>query len=408
MTGGLPQGWRRTTIGELGRYLNGRGFKKSEWRETGRPIIRIQNLTGSGAAFNYYQGEVEDRYVARPGDLLVSWAATLGAYFWNGPEAVVNQHIFKVESNIDRRFHKYLLDHKLADLMRHTHGSGMVHITRGRFDAEPVHVPVNTDEQRRIVEILEDHLSHLDAAADYESAALRRLSALRRSALDAHFGTRGEGVRLDDLIVEITAGKSFGSSASPAASDEWGIIKVSAMTWGEFDPAQNKAVPATSVDTRYEIKAGDLLVSRANTSEYVGASVLVGDTRPRLLLSDKSLRITPKPSVRTEWLWRALQTPSARRQISSLATGTKDSMRNISQRSLRSVVLPTADAAEQSRSLAAYEDVEVGQQRLASQLELQSKLSLALRRAVLAAAFEGKLTGRQSDTEVIEELAHEA
>jgi type I restriction enzyme S subunit len=82
-------------------------------------------------------------------------------------------------------------------------------------------------------------------------------------------------------------------------------------------------------------------------------------------------------------------------------------MRNISQGSLRSVVLPTADAAEQSRSLAAYEEVEVGQQRLASQLELQSKRSLALRRVVLAAAFEGKLTGRQSDTDVIEELAHE-
>ncbi|MBL0002993.1 MAG: restriction endonuclease subunit S [Actinomycetales bacterium] len=57
-------------------------------------------------------------------------------------EAVINQHIFKVESNIDRRFHKYLLDYKLADLTRHAHGSGMVHITRGRFDSVPVIVPV--------------------------------------------------------------------------------------------------------------------------------------------------------------------------------------------------------------------------------------------------------------------------
>jgi type I restriction enzyme S subunit len=317
---------------------------------------------------------------------------------------------FRTSDRLDPEFlEKWLLSpeaQKRIDGMKTGISDSGLNLTHGRFLQLPVPVP-SRSEQRRIVEILKDHLSHLDAAADYESAALRRLSALRRSALDAHFGTRGEGVRLDDLIVEITAGKSFGSSASPAASDEWGIIKVSAMTWGEFDPTQNKAVPATSVDTRYEIKAGDLLVSRANTSEYVGASVLVGDTRPRLLLSDKSLRITPKPSVRTEWLWRALQSPSARRQISSLATGTKDSMRNISQGSLRSVVLPTADAAEQSRSLAAYEEVEVGQQRLASQLELQSKRSLALRRVVLAAAFEGKLTGRQSDTDVIEELAHE-
>ena len=50
---------------------------------------------------------------------------------------MLNQHIFKVESNIDPKFHKYLLDHKFDELMRHTHGSGMVHITRGalRFAA---------------------------------------------------------------------------------------------------------------------------------------------------------------------------------------------------------------------------------------------------------------------------------
>lgn len=110
----LPGGWARTTLGQLGRYLNGRAFKKSEWRESGRPIIRIQNLTGTASHYNYFQGEVEERHLARPGDLLVSWAATLGAYFWSGPEAVVNQHIFKVESNIDPRFHKYLLDYKLS------------------------------------------------------------------------------------------------------------------------------------------------------------------------------------------------------------------------------------------------------------------------------------------------------
>jgi type I restriction enzyme S subunit len=179
----LPHGWRSTTLGELGRYLNGRGFKKSEWRETGRPIIRIQNLTGSSDVFNHFDGEAEERYTARPGDLLVSWAATLGAYLWRGPEAVVNQHIFKVDSKIDTVFHKYLLDYKLAVLRQQTHGSGMVHITRGKFDATPVQVPVDISEQRRIVDVLEDHLSRLDAAHNYLLASRRRLDNVRRSAV---------------------------------------------------------------------------------------------------------------------------------------------------------------------------------------------------------------------------------
>jgi len=101
----LPPGWTESKLGEIGEYLNGRGFKKAEWRESGRPIIRIQNLTGTNRLFNYFDGDAHESYIARPGDLLVSWAASLGAFVWRGPEAVVNQHIFKVRSHVDRQFH---------------------------------------------------------------------------------------------------------------------------------------------------------------------------------------------------------------------------------------------------------------------------------------------------------------
>ena len=170
----LPLSWVGTTLGEIGTYLNGRGFKKSEWRKSGRPIIRIQNLTGSGNSFNYFDGEADERHVARDGELLVSWAATLGVYVWHGPEAVINQHIFKVESHIDRRFHRYLLQATLDDLQRQTHGSGMVHITKSKFDSTPVALPP-LNEQRRIVAAIEEHLSRLDAADASLAAALRRL-----------------------------------------------------------------------------------------------------------------------------------------------------------------------------------------------------------------------------------------
>jgi type I restriction enzyme S subunit len=156
-------------------------------------------------------------------------------------------------------------------------------------------------------------------------------------------------VPLGDLIDDLSAGKSFGKANPPAAVGQWGIIKVSAMTWGEFRPEENKAVPADRVDPRFEIREGDLLVSRANTADYVGACVLVGPVRPRLLLSDKSLRLTPKPGVYAKWLWRTLQSPSVRRQIRELATGTKDSMRNISQAALREIAVPLPSFEEQRR-----------------------------------------------------------
>lgn len=163
-------------------------------------------------------------------------------------------------------------------------------------------------------------------------------------------------VTLGELIEDITAGKSFGASNAPAADGRWGIIKVSAMTSGKFKPQENKAVPAELADPRFEIREGDLLVSRANTAEYVGASVLVRSVRPKLLLSDKSLRLTPKSSVYPEWLWYVLQAPPIRNQMRQLSTGTKESMRNISQSALRTIQIPTPQFTEQRRIVEILED----------------------------------------------------
>jgi type I restriction enzyme S subunit len=248
------------------------------------------------------------------------------------------------------------------------------------------------DEQQRIVTLLEDHLSCLDAADAYVRSATQRLADTERSALDRLFG--GQDVPLADLVDDISAGKSYGATNAPAADDEWGIIKVSAMTWGKFDPAENKAVPGDRVDPRFEIREGDLLVSRANTDAYVGASVLVGRVRSKLLLSDKSLRLSPAAGVRPDWLWRALQAPSARRQISALATGTKESMRNISQSSLMRVRVPRATAEEQTAAVSAYTEIAGAGDRLRTALDSAHRRSAGLRRSLLTAAFSGQLTAK--------------
>ncbi|HTC69586.1 MAG TPA: restriction endonuclease subunit S [Acidothermaceae bacterium] len=401
-----PTGWRRVTLGSLGRYVNGRAFKKQEWAEHGRPIIRIQNLTGTSSVFNFYaDDDVPADQVARSGDLLVAWAATLGAYIWTGPEAVINQHIFKVESSIDVRFHKYLLDHKLTALMDETHGSGMVHITRGRFEAIPVDLPPPR-AQRRIVEVLEDHLSRLDAAAAEVSSSRRRQETWRRQSLDQLVRETASGrTTLGALVRRIEAGRSFGGSASPARSNEWGIIKVSAMTWGNFRPGENKAVGSEKVDPRHEIRPGDVLVSRANTTEYVGAPVLVGATPARLLLSDKSLRLIPAEGVAPRWLVTVLAARSTRQQVSRLASGTKDSMRNISQQALLSVTVPSATAAQQVHVMDRAAMFEETADRLQSELTATEERAARLRQSLLSAAFSGRLSDGPG-IEPIEGLTH--
>ncbi|WUA12292.1 restriction endonuclease subunit S [Nocardia sp. NBC_01377] len=371
------------------------------------PFLRVANVTARGLdledihLIELFDLEL-DRYRLQKGDLLVvegnGSASQIGrAAIWDGSikDAVHQNHLIRVRPNerLDSRYLSLVwnspsIRQELTMVSSSTSGLHTLSVSK----VKRIHIPLpSIDEQHRLVELLEGYLSRLDAASRNLNAVDRRLVALTKSSLEKSFG-QGRRVPLGQLIKNISAGKSFGSSNSVAAEDQWGIIKVSAMTWGEFMPDQNKAVPTDLVDPRFEIRQGDLLVSRANTADYVGASVLVGQVRPRLLLSDKSLRVTPGDDIRIEWLWRALQAPSARRQISALATGTKDSMRNISQASLRSVLLPSATLAEQDQALTDFAVVDAAAKRMrASLIDQHSRLS-KLRRSLLTAAFSGQLT----------------
>ena len=117
---------------------------------------------------------------------------------------------------------------------------------------------------------------------------------------------------LGDVIGRFEAGRNLQAQGRPAAGSEYGVLKISAVSWGRFEPTSNKALRIGDKPLPHEtVKAGDLLISRANTSELVGAPVLVEADFPNLMLPDKILRsaqndgrsvsqgdATPKPICR--------------------------------------------------------------------------------------------------------------
>jgi type I restriction enzyme S subunit len=260
-------------------------------------------------------------------------------------------------------------------------------------------------EQQHVVDILEYHLSRLEAAGQSLSSADRRRESLEAAATARLLNSNDVG-RLADVVGRIEAGKSFGGASRRADVDEWGIIKVSAMTSGEYREDQNKWIESDLADPRFEIHPGDVLLSRANTTEYVGASVLVHSTRPHLLLSDKSLRLIPKPGVDPRWLQIVLASQDCRRQISTRSTGTKESMRNISQASLLNIVVPLHDAGQQAQVVAAASELRQSLDMLRRSIGDGQGRLFALRSSLLRAAFSRQLTGRESDSNRTEEMAY--
>lgn len=110
--GEIPEEWQIIKLKYLGNYINGYAFKPDDWGEVGTPIIRIQDLTGSNDKPNYYNGDLNQKYLVKKGDILVSWAATLDAFMWEKDAGWLNQHIFKVIPNekiIERNFSFWLL-----------------------------------------------------------------------------------------------------------------------------------------------------------------------------------------------------------------------------------------------------------------------------------------------------------
>ena len=184
----LPRGWATTSVGEVAKYQNGRAFKPSEWGSAGLPIIRIQNLNDTSANYNFSEKRHEEKFGVRNGDLLFAWSASLGAYIWRGQEAWLNQHIFRVDHTkmIDRLFLYYALTNITAELYAKAHGSGMVHVTKGKFEETLLRLPP-LNEQHRIVAKIEELFSELDKGIESLNTARAKLKVYRQAVLKHGF-----------------------------------------------------------------------------------------------------------------------------------------------------------------------------------------------------------------------------
>ena len=156
--------WPMVAIGEVCNLINGRAFKPQDWKRAdsgGLPIVRIQNLNAPDSDFNYYTGEVQDRYLINQGQLLFSWSGSrgtsFGAHIWNGGKAILNQHIFKVEFDqirVTKMYLLYALNRAVAEVEQNLHGGvGLVHITKGNLERIQIPIPPLTTQQALVAEI---------------------------------------------------------------------------------------------------------------------------------------------------------------------------------------------------------------------------------------------------------------
>lgn len=205
------------------------------------------------------------------------------------------------------------------------------HISGYEFDLPPL------DEQKKLAEFL---WAANDLKESYKKAITATDEMLKAKFREMFGDTAGNSKnwpmpKFGDSLNGIENGKSFVCQTFPREGDYPAVLKLSAVTYGVYQPNENKAVlDESQYNPKIEVRTGDLLMTRKNTLELVGACAYVHETTPRLMLPDIVFRLDVKECYDKQFLWALLSHPDQRQRIQRIAGGTNTSMVNISKERL--------------------------------------------------------------------------
>jgi type I restriction enzyme S subunit len=197
-------------------------------------------------------------------------------------------------------------------------------------------------------------------------------------------------VPLRRIISSLDAGVSVNAFDEPVRfSSEAGVLKVSCVSEGRFLANENKRVfPRDIGRVAVSPTRGDIIISRANTCELVGASGYVEQDHPNLFLSDKlwRVRLVDPDRDSPRWLIAILNSQLLRREFYRRATGTSGSMKNISKEAMLAIRIPRPSGRVQ---------VKLGQvfEKLDRQMELLAEFQtqrLAFKRGLMQQLLTGR------------------
>jgi len=340
----------------------------------------------------------------RPGDLLLTCAgprsrcgvATLVRK--TRPRLMISGKMYRFrvdEKQMDAQFLEYYLLSPVAqdaiDRMKTGVSDSGLNLTHARFLRLPVPQPSLT-EQRRIVAVLEGHLSRLDAALLSVAKAKARATQLVRNVL---FTRIDEGASdrhpLGELVRE---GMRNGHSAR-ASSDGSGIrtLTLTAVTASEFTEANTKLTVADPDRVRdLWLEPGDILVERSNTPDLVGTAARFDGPREWAIFPDLLIRVRADESrVLSTYLDLVLHSPASRQFLTSRAKGLSGSMPKIDQGTLAALPIPVPSLTEQAQIVEEIDTITSECQRVEVSSEYVNTRTDALRRSLMGAAFSGRL-----------------
>jgi len=414
--------WRREPLGALGTWFGGGTPSKSRtdyWQDGHVPWLSPKDM--GKEVLTATRDHVTDAAIAGSATRLVqpnSVAVVVrsGILERTIPVAVVpfattlNQDMKAIECrpDVDPRWVAWGLRASERDLLRTARKAGttVASLEWPRFLKWELPVPA-LDEQQRIVNILEDHLSRLDAADATLRAVVDKSRALEQSVMDQLVWSIGAPTRTVEELLREPMRNGFSARAS--TNGDVRILTLSAVTRRTFSDEFTKLTTADKDRVKnLWLEPGDILVQRSNTPELVGSCALYQGPPDWAVFPDLLIRLRTDPDqVRPEYLCRVLQTERSHRALRAKAKGLAGSMPKVDQGAIGSLPVPTLTSDEQTALLERIAEYDTAVGGLDAAVDIATRRSSSLRRALLAAAFSGRLTGRSSNLDLAEEMSEQ-
>ena len=385
-------GWPMVKLGEI-CTINPRRDKSVDYR-TEISFIEMKSLLENGSVYptithaeKYLKGYTPFKHR----DILV---AKITPCFQNGKIGIANLatefgfgttefHILRTKEDLLPEYLTAFLRQRhvlLAGEKQMTGSGGQRRVPKAFLEQLNIPLP-SLGEQKRIAEIL----GNIQNAIELTSLQLDDISSSMK--IESWTLTRDSPqTQLSHYIKKITSGKSL-------KEGNWEnfqncILKISAVTTGFFDDSEIKPLPASyTPQASHKVNTGDILLSRANTTELVGASAIVENATNNLYLPDKLWKLHIKDDVDTYFFWHLLQTKPVRSSISKASSGSGGSMKNISQKSFLNITVPKISREVQNQI---GKNIRL-QHILRSLLIKKLNLLQELQRSLSVRAFAGEL-----------------
>jgi type I restriction enzyme S subunit len=357
----------------------------SEAREDGNvPVVGSGGVSGTHDKSNF----------GAPG-IVVGRKGSYGSIHWipSGGFAIdTAYYIDKRLTSVHLKWLYYVL--QAVDLRGPSQDVGVPGLSRDAAYNVLVPSPPPLEEQRRIAEFLDAETTRIDQLITLRQRLTNLLAerdnALRDGLVDKLFSSEG-AVPLRRVALGIEQGTSPQCDAVPRELGEWGVLKLSAVKQGVFNPSENKRLPDDiSPIEDFAVRPGDLLITRANTPNLVGDAAVVGEDSSQLLLPDLIYRVQLTGEMTAEFLMHVALSGRTRSLVEAVARGSSQTMVKLRGEDIKSWPVPRASSAQQARLVREIERGTARTQKLRQVLDQQITMLAERRQALITAAVTGQ------------------